>query len=379
MDQKSLEAGLQPLLDEITAASPGYGLQAAAYLNGKLAISACSGTADGVSGRPVQADTLFIGQSASKGVVATLIHRLAQAGKLAYDDPVAAYWPEFAANGKEGITIRQVLTHSAGIPQTPPGADMETICDWAAMIRGIEGLSPLWEPGTKSGYHGLTFGWILGETAQRAAGRPFASLVEEEICRPLGMGGRLYFGAPPDAEPRIARISGDVRGMISLPEELLIKQVLPVSVMPVHNPEWNEPRFHRAGVPAVGAVMTAEALARMYASLIGDGADGVRLLSPGHTEEAAQLQHHRHDEVMGASHRMALGYALADPELPGAMGSRPDVFGHAGMGSIIGFADPSAGLAVAILTNCLANEQGDRRADVRIAAKIRELLQLGRE
>ncbi|AFC31097.1 beta-lactamase [Paenibacillus mucilaginosus 3016] len=378
MNRESLEAALQPLLDEITSSSEAYGLQAAAYLNGRLVLSVCSGTADSLSGRKVAPDTLFIGQSASKGIVATLIHRLVQAGMLAYDDPVSAYWPEFAAHGKDKITIRQVLTHSAGIPQMPEGAGMETLCDWEAMTRGIEGLSPLWDPGTKSGYHGLTFGWILGETAARAAGTPFTRLVEEEICRPLGIEGRLYFGAPPEAEPRIARISGDVQQLVSLPEELLLKRVLPVSVMPVHNPEWNEPLFHRAGVPAVGAVMTAEALARMYASLIGEGVDGVRLLSLERTEEATRLQHHQDDEVMGGRHPMALGYALGDPEQPSAMGSGSDAFGHAGMGGIIGFADPSAGLAVAVLTNRLGGEQGDGKADVRIAAKIRELLQLGR-
>ncbi|MED4752071.1 serine hydrolase domain-containing protein [Brevibacillus choshinensis] len=376
MSTESPQAQVQQWLDEWSASREGCGLQVAAYLRGEQVLNACSGTADPFSKTPVTEDTLFIAQSCTKGVTATVIHLLVQQGKLSYDDKVAQYWPEFAANGKDSIMIRHVLCHTAGIPLMPDHSDMALICDWNSMIREIEQLTPIWEPGSKSGYHGLTFGWILGETAARADGRPFARIVQEEICKPLGIENELYFGAPPEAESRIAKISGKELPIALLPDDHLMKKVLPLRVVPIRNPEWNEPMFHQAVIPAVNGILTANALARMYASLIGDGVDGMRILNPTHLQEATHMQVDQRDEIMQVKTSLSLGYVLGNAENADAMRGKPHAFGYTGIGGMIGFADPVNEFTFAILTNRMTNARDAQAADTWFANKVRELLHL---
>src|SRR5205823_8317360 len=141
--------------------------------------------------------------STTKGITATCIHMLAERGQLDYDAPIATYWPEFAAHGKEKATVRDGLTHRVGIPQMPDNATPELISDWDAICSAIAELEPVWEPGTKTGYHGLTYGWIMGEVLRRVDGRGIGAFVQEEICKPLGLDG-LFLGIPDEAEARIA-------------------------------------------------------------------------------------------------------------------------------------------------------------------------------
>ncbi|MCZ8520996.1 MULTISPECIES: serine hydrolase domain-containing protein [Paenibacillus] len=371
-----LQARVQEILDDLAAGDPGAGFQAAAYWKGQLLLDACSGSADAAGQRPVKPDTLFNIQSCSKGITSTAIHILVQQGKLHYDERIAHYWPQFGAGGKEHITLRQMLTHTAGVPLMPEHADMELICDWEAMVREMERLEPIWEPGSKSGYHGLTVGWILGETASRADGRSFSRIVQDEINRPLGIGTELYIGASEDALPRIAEISGDALPIASLPDGMLIKRVLPPAVVPVANPEWNEPWFHQAAVPAANAVATARALARMYASLIGGGVSGGQLLEPASLAAATALQWEGVDEVMGVPNRLGLGYTLGHAGSGDAMGTNPLAFGYSGLGGMIGYADPESGLSVAVLCNRLRSGRGERSPDRLVADKIRDELGL---
>src|SRR5262249_37584987 len=147
---------------------------------------------------------------------------------------VARYWPEYAANGKAGITVRHVLTHTAGVPHLPEGARAADMCDWDGICRGIAALSPLWEPGTKTGYHALTYGWILGEVARRGDGRPFARIVREEICTPLGIED-LYLGIPDEVAARVAPMEVDPHPMEMppIPPEALINRAIPLSIQPL--------------------------------------------------------------------------------------------------------------------------------------------------
>lgn len=145
-----------------------------------------------IRGEPLHGQTIITLFAREKFLMAGF---LVQQGKLSYDERISHYWPAFGRNGKENITLRQVLTHTAGVPLMPVHADMRLIVDWREMVREMERLVPIWEPGSKSGYHGLTFGWILGETASRADGRTFSQIVQDEICRPLGIENELYMGA----------------------------------------------------------------------------------------------------------------------------------------------------------------------------------------
>lgn len=141
------------LADELVASGAERGLQVVAYVDQKPVVDVVAGVADPASGRPVEPGTLFYNWSIGKGATATLVHRLVDAGVICYDTPVVELWPEFARNGKQAITVRQVLNHSAGVPGLPAGATVESVCSWDCMTRALEDAELWWEPGTRVGYH----------------------------------------------------------------------------------------------------------------------------------------------------------------------------------------------------------------------------------
>lgn len=365
-------AKVQALLEELVAGGEELGLQAAAYRNGELVIDAVAGVADRASGKPVDGDTLFTVFSVSKGVTATAIHLLAERGNLDYDAPVASYWPEFAQNGKAAVTVRDVLTHRAGVPHLPAGVSPEMLCDWEGMCTGIAALSPLWEPGTGTGYHAYSFGWILGEVLRRIDGRPISQFVQAEICAPLGIQD-IYMGIPNAVEDRVATLENAPRpeGMPQPAADALIFQAIPPQVGTTGQ-VFNRADVRRAAIPAAGGIMTARALARHYAALVSV-VDGVRLLSPERVATATTLQTEDTDLVINAPTRKGLGYFLGGPVSP--MGGRVSAFGHPGAGGSIGFADPEFGLGVGITKNMLrVSPDPTQAAAFRIGARIREAL-----
>jgi CubicO group peptidase (beta-lactamase class C family) len=337
---------VQAAIDDLVARGTERGLQVAAYHDGELVVDAWAGLADAPSGRPVDGKSLFCVFSCTKGVTATAIHLLVDRGLLDYDTPIAHYWPEFGRNGKAAITVRHALAHTAGIPQVPEGIGPAMMCDWERTCRAIAGLTPLWQAGTSTGYHAITYGWILGETARRADGRPFAQIVHDEICQPLGITS-FYLGIPDSVEQRVAtlEIGPPLANVPEPPPDALIWQAIPASVQPLA--EWaNRPDFRRACIPAANGITNARSLARHYAALAGAVA-GPRLLSPERMQLATTLQTDADDLVVGPGPRKALGYWIGgDPFSP--FGSRPTVFGHGGAGGSIGFADPDNGFAFAL-------------------------------
>jgi CubicO group peptidase (beta-lactamase class C family) len=364
------QATTQQLLDELTQGGLETGLQVAAYLDGQLVVDACSGVADPSSGHPVDAETLFMIFSASKGITATVIHQLAEAGALEYDMPVAYYWPEFAAQGKERVTVRHALCHQAGIPHLPRGLTPAGLCDWDTMVHVEENTRPLWKPGMKTGYHGFTFGVILGELAQRITGRPFTQLVDEQICRPLGIED-LFCGLPETLDQRVATIHGDRPPWHVMPPSLLIKRVIPAAIEP--GPIWNDPAIRRAVIPAGNMITSARSLARVYAALCGTGVSGVRLLSPEQVRLASMLRTDAPDQVLfGAGLRKALGYWIGG-EQGSAFGARAEVFGHPGAGGSMAFADPEYRFSFALLKNRMT-WRGPDDTDVRVARAVRAAL-----
>lgn len=344
---------VQRLLDKQVASGEEIGLQAAVYIDGELVVDAWAGVADEATGRPVDGDTLFTSWSTTKGFVATCIHILADRGQLDYDAPVATYWPEFAANGKAGVTVRHALTHRAGIPQMPAAVTPEMMTDWDAMCAAIAAHEPLWEPGTKTGYHAWTFGWILGEIVRRVDGRSLAHFAQEELCRPLGITD-FYLGIPDAVEPRVATLRQDPQHLANTEDSTgLNRAVIPphVSTAAV----VNRPDFRRASIPGGGGIMNARAIARHYAMLTNDGSlDGVRILSPGRVDLIRTLQTDEHDEVFGGPAYKGMGYFLGgDPARGGnaTMGPAESAFGHGGNGGSMGFADPERRLALGLTKN----------------------------
>jgi CubicO group peptidase (beta-lactamase class C family) len=318
-------------------------------------VDAWAGVADEATGRAVDGDTLFTSWSTTKGFVATCIHILADWGKLEYGAPVARYWPEFAANGKETVTVLDLLTHRAGVPQMPDEITAEMMTDWDAMCRAIASHPPLWEPGTKTGYHAWTFGWLLGEVARRVDGRPIEQFVQEELCKPLGIDS-FFMGIPDSVANRVAPLRQNAAHL----DDMQTWNSLKMRVMP-HNVTTaevvNRPDFLRAVVPGGGGTMNARAIARHYAMLAGFGElDGVRILSTERVEMIRTLQTDDLDIVADARIRKGMGYFLggaADDGGAVAIGPSGKEFGHSGNGGSLGFADPEHNFSFGLTKNLM--------------------------
>ncbi len=352
----TIQEQMQLLLNRLTTDGGQRGLQLCAYLNGKLLVNVAAGTLDASSGRNVSPDTLFPVFSTGKGMMATVIHRLAERGKLSYNQPIAQVWPEFAAHGKGAITIGQALYHTSGIPHMPRGIGLSDLHNWDTMCRLVADLHPVWPPGTRIEYHAITSGWIVGEVARRVTGKPFGQLIQEEICQPLKMEG-MYMGIPDAVEERVATL-----------EE---PNWLPPAVEDMAIPNWfcplagwmNQPAARRACVPASNAIMTAHAIARHYAGLLPGGVDQVELLPPHRVAIATQMQRpplavdDDHPKDWGLGYRLGGGTSL--------YGSTPAAFGFSGYGGSAGFADPTIGLAFGFTKNFF----GEKHYTAEIVAK----------
>ncbi len=311
---------------------PGAGL--AVYRHGRLALDLWDGLADDAAGTPVAADTMFILYSSTKPLAAVCLHILWERGRLAWDDRVADYWPEFARHGKDSVTIRHVLTHRGGFPETPPELSWERWQDWDYVVACMEDIIPDYPAGQIMAYHPRNFGWVIGEVVRRVDGRHIGAFLREEVLDPLGLRDG-YVGLPPELERRVSRIHAmedcDRPGMIR---------------------PYNRPEVHQAVHPAGGGIFTARDLARFYAMMGNGGAlDGVRILQPETVAEVTRLQVEANDFSLGARMRRSLGLVLDDNRMGASLSDGAGTFGHGGAGTSVGWADPSLGLAVAYITN----------------------------
>ena len=344
---------IESLLERLVAEGRERGVQVAAYQDGKLIVNAVAGIADATTGARVGPGTLFPVFSVTKGMTATLVHRLVERGLFTYETPVAELWPEFGGQGKGGITVRQVLNHSAGVPQMPAGVGYAEVCDWDGICAAIAQLPPLWGPGTRIEYHAMTYGWILGEVLRRADGRAFPELLRDEICRPLGITG-MFVGIPPSLEPQVARLEepDDV-----VPPDEGKPTSVPHAILPLA--DWMNRRDAReACIPASNGIMTALALARHYAALLPGGVDGIVLLPPARVRLAIEPQHPAQPVSADYPKGWGLGYQIGEPGSP--MGETAAAFGHGGYGGSRGFADISRGLAVGLTRNLFQENDGSR-------------------
>jgi CubicO group peptidase (beta-lactamase class C family) len=301
------------------------GAAVAAYVDGRKVVDVWGGWADVARTRRWQRDTIACTYSATKGMTATCAHHLVDRGLLDVDERVATYWPEFAAAGKERVTVRMLLTHQAGRPRPNHRIAPEQRFDWETMTTAMATGTPQWEPGTRSEYHGGEFGYLVGGVLQRIDGRSLADYFRDEIAEPLGADHLME--VRPDDDRRCAEMTG--------PEEL---------VGGANTPEWRA-----AADGAATSFGTADGLARVYAALARGGSlDGVQVLSASTIDAAVQEQPLVNVPGGGVPGDFGLGYQLlwkVHPTLP--VGS----FGHTGMGGSIGLADPAARLGFGFVMN----------------------------
>jgi CubicO group peptidase (beta-lactamase class C family) len=365
--------------DDVMAQDRG-GAAIAVYHRGRPVVDAWTGTAH-PDGRAWQRDTLAVSFSTTKAVTATALHLCVDRGLLDYDDPIAEHWPEFAANGKEAITVRHALCHEAGLYDVLSLLDSpEQLLDWEAMVHALEGAKPLFEPGTQNGYHAVTFGYLVGELVRRTSGMTITDFVQTEIAQPLGLDG-CYIGLPADELDRLAELleppasetnmftgaaSGGSGGN-NLLAQFAEAMGIEISIEVMRGALGDTPTLAllrqrdsaRFPIPAANGCFTARSLARLYAALAGGGAlDGVRLLSEATLARATTIQNERPDLVVIFPMTWRLGYHLVFT----TAGSPPHAFGHNGFGGSGGWCDPDTELACAMTLNALsAGLQGDPR------------------
>jgi CubicO group peptidase (beta-lactamase class C family) len=338
------------------------------YHRGEKVIDCWGGTRD-PEGNAWQEDTLSLSYSTSKGVVSTLMHMCVDRGLIDYDDPVREYWPEFAHNGKSEITLRQLMCHEAGLYQIRSMVDhARRMLDWDYMVETLGDAIPCHKPGRAHGYHGFTYGWLIGELIQRVTGKPLTELLASEIAQPLGLDG-LYIGLPASQMKRRARlipsalIRADgsvmiamrrwVRGInrvLRLVGQPIDLNALGEALMPegIEDLDFDSEEFLAASIPAANGMFTARSLAKLYAVLASEGElGGVRLLRRDTLWRATEVQNRGVGRVIPVPMHWRLGYhrvATLGPAVPNG-------FGHYGFGGSGAFADPDRDLAVALTLN----------------------------
>ncbi|MGE4047347.1 MAG: serine hydrolase domain-containing protein, partial [Acetobacteraceae bacterium] len=332
------------------------GLQVAVYQGDDLVVDVWAGIADPGSGAPVRADTLFPTFSVIKAVTAVALHIQAARGLVDYDAPIARYWPEFAANGKDGMTVRHVLHHRSGLWQMPPDVTPERMADYDWMCGRLAGMAPMFTPGTRNGYQSYTFGWLIAEVVRRTdpKGRHFRDFVRQEILDPLGIDD-LWMGVPPPEQERIARLIDAAPR--PLPPDAPRFKAIPLHVG-TSEEIFGRSDVRAACIPGAGGFATARAMARFFAMLANGGMlAGVRVLPQDlvSTFTRRRPDSDQVDDVQGIPVQIGAGFWLSgntQPENLGCLiGRNPNAFGHPGAGCSIGWADPDRRIAVAILHN----------------------------
>ncbi|MET0452713.1 MAG: serine hydrolase domain-containing protein [Mycobacterium sp.] len=365
------------------------GAACAVYHGGRLVVDLRGGLADATTGRPWTDDTITLGFSISKGLMALCCYVAQQRGLLDFDAPVATIWPEFAANGKQDIVIRDVLAHRAGLMALDADLSLDDVLAWGPVIRAIERQRPLWQPGTEFAYHALTFGWLAGEILHRATGMMPGEVVADYLVD--GLGVNAWIGLPAEQEHRVARMHASRSrlmriGFRAMPKVLrasgksaavravTMGSAFPFSMIDGCAGDFNTPAVRAAQIPAANAIVDARALATIYAAAVSP-VKGAPLLTDASMADAAKLR------SAGEGWRVALtppGVRFSSGFLVNGIPYRPLLsdtsFGHDGASGSLGFADAESGTGFGYVNNLIGGVRDHRAND--LTAALRSCLSL---
>ena len=306
------------------ASGADVGASCCATVDGEIVVDLWGGFADEAKTRPWEKDTILNVYSTTKTMTALTALLLADRGELDFDAPVARYWPEFAANGKEGIKVSHLMSHSAGLSGwKEPVTVAEDLYDWEKMTSLLAAQAPLWEPGTASGYHMATFGYLIGEVVRRISGKSLGTMFREEIAEPLG--ADFFIGLPASEDSRVADILPFVMpestGKMELNEiEKITFMNLPrdLDIWGSTTSRLNTRAWRAAEIPALNGHGNARSIAEIHCLLANGGvAKGKRLMSEAGCRKALEQQIEGLDLVMRGKPpaRFGLGFALPGPLL----------------------------------------------------------------
>ena len=348
-------------------------------VDGKTVVDLWGGVADPDTGRAWDADTMTCVYSCTKGIAALAAHILVDRGLLDLDALVSDYWPEYGCNGKENTTVRMLLDHSAGVPAVHADVQPGDMYDADVMAGYLAAQRPWWEPGTRNGYHLVSFGWTVGEVVRRVSGLTLGQFIAKEIAEPLG--ADFYLGLPEELEERVAPVTVWMPGPDHVPTPYslaMLTQPESVQGMAMGNVnaagvDANTRAFRAAELGGMGGIASARGLAALYAPLANGGGSLVS------TDTLVQMSQPAvatsEDALLLIPTRFALGFMVSMDNRrrgPRANGSSavlgPTAFGHVGMGGSIGFADPAERLSFAYVMNkhgegILLNEKGQSLVD----------------
>jgi CubicO group peptidase (beta-lactamase class C family) len=291
------------------------GASAAVFLDGEPVVDLWGGHLDAEKTKPWQEDTIINVWSTTKTMTALCALMLADRGEIDFHAPVAKYWPEFAAAGKEGVEVRHLMSHTAGLSGWEEPIELTDLYDWEKVTSLLAAQEPWWEPGSASGYHAVTQGYLVGEVIRRVSGRSVGRFFAEEVAGPLG--ADFFIGTPPEADSRVAPVIAPTEmptvadmepGSIAL--RTFLNPVLDATA------SWTVP-WRRAEIPAAGGHGNARSVAAVHSVLAcGGEARGVRLLSSAGCEAIFEEQSNGPDLVLGQPIRFGMGFGLSGELMP---------------------------------------------------------------
>ncbi len=352
-------------------------------LDGRPVIDLWGGIADPATGRTWEQDSVCVVFSSTKGALALIAHLMAQAGELDLAAPVVEIWPEYGRAGKGGTTISMLLDHSAGVPVLRDPVKADALEDWDYMVARIEAETPWWEPGSRHGYHPLTFGFTVGEVLRRTAGMELGDIIRTRLAEPLGLD--FWLGLPEEIEPRVA----PVQPATSRPPRSAFDTAMRrdrgsiPNLFAFNSGAWTRTGFntragHLAQIGAAGGITNARGLAGLYAPAARPGTGGPVRLETATVARMGRTFQQGLDATLLIPTSFSQGFMLpVDNRADYGTGSSAvmgsGAFGHIGSGGSFGFADPGRGLSVGYAMNqqgpgLLGNARGDALVESLYAA-----------